>query len=96
MLLRAPISITRRSASTAALSRLELDINAAHNKDQLIREPAEAVTKSAQAISGESLRGDVQLPKELQDAVEMAIAGSLSLPLVLCPLEMMTDTSLRP
>lgn len=53
-----------------AYSRLVLDINAAHNADQVgPSEPLAPVEKSAAALRGETLRGDVRLPYELQEAV---------------------------
>jgi hypothetical protein len=72
-----PLSrLARRTVRTDAISRLQLDINAAHNADQQVpREPAEALTKSPAALRGEALRGDVQLPRELQAAVDQAIEG---------------------
>ena len=66
----------RRQVRTEAISRLQLDINAHHHADQQSspRDPAPALSKSAAAQRGESLRGDVTLPRELQDAVDAAIA----------------------
>lgn len=58
-----------------ALDRLQLDIHAAANQDIVLATPAEAVSKSEAAIRGEALREDVQLPRELQDAVDRAIQG---------------------
>lgn len=79
----APASALRRGMKTDALSRLQLDINAAHNSlQESFREPASPVEKSPKALRGESLRGDVQLPRELQEAVDKAIQGDL--PQLLC------------
>ncbi|KAM0788738.1 hypothetical protein ACM66B_002830 [Microbotryomycetes sp. NB124-2] len=55
------------------LTRLELDILASQAGQHDLAEPRPSVTKSAEAIRGESLRGDVQLPRELQEVVEKAI-----------------------
>lgn len=75
----APASAFRRGVKTDALSRLQLDINAAHNSlQESFREPAAPVEKSPEALRGESLRGDVQLPRELQEAVDKAILGELA------------------
>lgn len=78
----APASALRRGLKMDALSRLHLDINASHNSlQESFREPAAPVEKSPAAVRGESLRGDVQLPRELQEAVDKAILGEL-LPLL--------------
>ncbi|ORY91654.1 mitochondrial small ribosomal subunit Rsm22-domain-containing protein [Leucosporidium creatinivorum] len=70
----APRSALRRGMKIDALSRLQLDINAAHNSlQESYREPAAPVEKSPEAVRGESLRGDVQLPRDLQEAVDKAI-----------------------
>lgn len=69
--------LLRRHAGTEAISRLQLDINAHHHADQQSspRDPAPPLSKSSSAQRGESLRGDVTLPRELLDAVDLAIAG---------------------
>ena len=68
----------RRCASTGALDRLLLDIHAAHNADQQrAGEATSPVEKSDAAKRGESMRGDVVLPLELQDAVN-AVGDSKS------------------
>lgn len=73
MLLR---PVTRsRLLTTLTINRLQLDINALANQDQLVKEPADPVTKSDAAIRGEAYRGDVVLPDRLIDAVEKAIEG---------------------
>lgn len=71
--------VVRRGLRTEALTRLQLDIAAAQNaaQDQM-GEPAAAVEKSPEAVRGESLRGDVRLPLELQEAVQEAIRGESS------------------
>lgn len=74
MLPRASTAIRRR-VHTDSLSRLLLDINAAHNADQIASDPAPPVENSAAALRGRSLRGDVHLPKELQEAVNKALEG---------------------
>lgn len=80
MLARSPTATLRRGLKTDALSRLQLDINAAHNNTQhAYREPVAPVEKSPAALRGESLRGNVQLPHELQEAVNKAILGKLLL-----------------
>lgn len=73
-----------RGVRSDALNRLQLDINAAHFAQQTLREPAAPVEKSPGAVRGEALRGDVQLPRELQDAVDKAILGK-GLPYFLAP-----------
>lgn len=61
------------------MSRLALDINAAHNQtQQQYKEPAPTVRKSDQATMGEAFRGDVQLPRELIDVVEEMVEGASS------------------
>ena len=50
-----------------------LDINAAQSAQENIKLPQETIKKSAAAISGESYRGDVQLPLKLQDNVQLQI-----------------------
>lgn len=69
------------------LSRLQLDINSAHFADQNFSEPGPSIEKSAAALRGESYRGDVELPVELQNAVEKAIEGTFlrSLTLLISP-----------
>ncbi|GAA5925483.1 hypothetical protein JCM1841_004871 [Sporobolomyces salmonicolor] len=64
----------RRYASASALNRLLLDIHAAHNADQQrAGEASSPVTKSAAALRGQSMRGDVKLPRELQVAVDAVV-----------------------
>ena len=71
--------IGQRYASAGALDRLLLDIHAAHNADQQrAGEASSPVEKSDAAKRGESMRGDVVLPIELQDAVN-AVVDSESL-----------------
>ncbi|GAA6063952.1 hypothetical protein JCM10212_004907 [Sporobolomyces blumeae] len=69
-----PARPTPRSASTSALDRVLLDIHAAHHADQArAGEVAATVTKSDKAKRGESMRGDVALPRELQTAVNSIV-----------------------
>lgn len=70
----------RRGVRTEAISRIHLDINANHHADQAGSSSSDAVKKSPAAIRGQSLRGDVELPRELQDAVTKAIEGELVRP----------------
>ncbi|KAL8291990.1 hypothetical protein RQP46_001456 [Phenoliferia psychrophenolica] len=70
MLARATL---RRGLRTEAISRIHLDINASHHADQAAADSAASVKRSAAALRGQSLRGDVQLPRELQEAVTEAI-----------------------
>ncbi|GAA5869841.1 hypothetical protein JCM1840_007651 [Sporobolomyces johnsonii] len=64
----------RRYASFSPLDRLILDIHAAHHADQQrAGEASSPVTKSAAALRGESMRGDVKLPRELQVAVDAVV-----------------------
>ncbi|KAI5480354.1 hypothetical protein MNV49_000929 [Pseudohyphozyma bogoriensis] len=75
MLPRAPS--LRRYVRTDALQRLMLDINAAQNADQKApAEPAPPVSRSDAALRGQTLRGDVQLPMELQEAVNSIIEAA--------------------
>ncbi|GAA5962510.1 hypothetical protein JCM3765_003711 [Sporobolomyces pararoseus] len=64
-----------RAASGRALDRLLLDIHAAHNADQQRggEQGAAPVEKSEAAKRGESMRGDVVLPRELQTAVNAVV-----------------------
>ncbi|KAK4706062.1 hypothetical protein P7C70_g117, partial [Phenoliferia sp. Uapishka_3] len=71
-----PSLVLKRGLKTEAISRFNLDINAHHNADQQRADSTDAVKRSAAAIRGQSLTGDVQLPRELQDAVTKAIEGS--------------------
>ncbi|BGP39050.1 37S ribosomal protein S22 [Rhodotorula kratochvilovae] len=72
---RAAAPAGRRKASSAAIDRLSLDIFAAHNAEQERASGPGATTKSAAARRGESLRGDVQLPRELQLATNATVEG---------------------
>ncbi|BGP39048.1 37S ribosomal protein S22 [Rhodotorula kratochvilovae] len=72
---RAAAPAGRRKASSAAIDRLSLDIFAAHNAEQERASGPGATTKSAAARRGESLRGDVQLPRELQLATNAIVEG---------------------
>ncbi|GAA5892924.1 tRNA methyltransferase RSM22 [Sporobolomyces salmoneus] len=64
-----------RGASGKALDRLLLDIHAAHNADQQRggEESAAPIEKSPAAQLGETMRGDVVLPRELQTAVNAVV-----------------------
>ncbi|KAM0749740.1 Rsm22-domain-containing protein [Meredithblackwellia eburnea MCA 4105] len=64
---------TRRLVSSYSISRAHLDINAAAINDQRQQDAQDSISKSEKAIRGESLRGDVQLPAELQEAVDRII-----------------------
>ncbi|KAK4055721.1 37S ribosomal protein S22 [Microbotryomycetes sp. JL201] len=66
-------AVLTRGYRADPLTRLELDILASQAGEHDPPVPRPSVTKSAEAIRGESLRGDVQLPRELQDVVEKAI-----------------------
>jgi len=70
---RAPVA--RRRASTAAVDRGTLDIYAAHHAEQERAGGPQAVSKSPAARRGESLRGDVHLPRELQLATNAIVEG---------------------
>jgi len=61
------------SAPAQALDRLSLDIHAAANREFNLGTPQEPVTRSEDALRGAALSGDVQLPRELQEAVDRAI-----------------------
>lgn len=70
-----------RSLQTHALTpldRLSLDIHAAANRDTQFATPADAVTRAPAAVRGESLKGDVQLPRELLEAVDRAVESELA------------------
>lgn len=70
----------RRGLNTDALTQLQLDIAAAQvSSPDDFGEPAAPVEKSPAALRGESLRGDVRLPVELQQAVNDAITGEWQL-----------------
>ncbi|GAA5927550.1 tRNA methyltransferase RSM22 [Sporobolomyces koalae] len=63
-----------RPASSKALDRLLLDIHAAHHADQArAGDPNQTIEKSPAARLGESMRGDVVLPRELQVAVDAVV-----------------------
>ncbi|GAA5923538.1 hypothetical protein JCM3775_000420 [Rhodotorula graminis] len=67
---------TRRHASSATVDRLALDIYTAHHAEQdRALGGTDAVSKSSAARRGESLRGDVQLPRELQLATNAIVEG---------------------
>ncbi|GAA5851827.1 hypothetical protein JCM9279_001899 [Rhodotorula babjevae] len=67
---------TRRHASSAAVDRSTLDIYTAHHAEQdRALGGSDAITKSSAARRGEALRGDVQLPRELQLATNTIVEG---------------------
>ncbi|GAA5971847.1 hypothetical protein JCM11641_001536 [Rhodosporidiobolus odoratus] len=82
MLVRATGSrslVGRRHASSAALDRLLLDINAAHNADQQRAgggEGTAAVKLSNVMRRGMAPRGDVSLPRELITAVDAVVEAT--------------------
>lgn len=65
------------SAPAEQLDRLSLEIHAAANRDIALGTPQEPVTRSEEALRGAALSGDVQLPRELQEAVDRAIEREL-------------------
>ncbi|KAK4056565.1 37S ribosomal protein S22 [Microbotryomycetes sp. JL221] len=71
-------AVLRRGYRTDPITRLQLDILASEAGQDGVPEPRQAVTKSPEAIRGESMRGDVQLPLELQQVVEKAIEAAES------------------
>ncbi|GJN89794.1 hypothetical protein Rhopal_002783-T1 [Rhodotorula paludigena] len=62
-----------RTASSAAIDRFSLDIYAGHRAEQERANESGAVSKSPAARRGESLRGDVQLPRELKLATDAIV-----------------------
>ncbi|GAA6004821.1 hypothetical protein JCM11491_002245 [Sporobolomyces phaffii] len=69
-------SLGTRAASGKALDRLLLDIHAAHHADQARgreEELAATIDKSDAARRGETMRGDVVLPRELETAVNAVV-----------------------
>jgi len=72
----------RRHASSAAVDHRALDIYTAHHAEQdRALAGSDAVTKSTAARRGEALRGDVQLPRELQVATNAVVDGAQRFPL---------------
>ena len=69
-------ALLTRGLRTDPITRLELDILASQAGQDVAGEPRAPVSKSPEAVSGETMRGDVQLPRELQDIVGKVIEGA--------------------